>query len=220
MSFFLFFHCTSSIENISKFGFTADRINSTIQKERKKKVVCQIVWLLWQKANFQPKPTKSTRSETYSYTDTVAVWFYSLLVKICYCCCWFFLFVGFRTPAVIYNFTSLCRLIVHQNPDSLLKHKEKYVNVSLFGFLCVHLFSSLFFPFFSLYLVYSSFISICCCDLNVHRIRLSSFLQAVANRFHSFGSFSFSVWLVFRWIRAALSSSFAFGSDMHSLLYC
>lgn len=32
------------------------------------------------------------------------------------------------TPAVIWNFTSLCRIIVHQNPDSLLKHKKKYVN--------------------------------------------------------------------------------------------
>lgn len=153
--FFLFFHCTSSIENISKFGFTADRINSTIQKERKKKVVCQIVWLLWQKANFQPKPTKSTRSETYSYTDTVAVWFYSLLVKICYCCCWFFLFVGFPYTRCHLQFHLI--MSINRAPKSgFAAEAQRKVCKCIFIWFSLRSFIFFsFFPFFSLYLVYS-----------------------------------------------------------------
>lgn len=78
-------------------------------------------------------------------------------------------FFLFRTPAVIYNFTSLCRLIVHQNPDLLLKHKKKYVN-DYFFFRCSFLFIYIY-----LLLLF---------DLNVFFQELSSFLLgSVVNRF-------------------------------------
>lgn len=42
---------------------------------------------------------------------------------------WLCVCFWFRTPAVVYNFSSLCLIIiVHQNPDLLLKHRKKYVN--------------------------------------------------------------------------------------------
>lgn len=49
--------------------------------------------------------------------------FFSYILFVCW----------FRTPAVVYNFSSLCLIIiVHQNPDLLLKHKEKYVEKKAF----------------------------------------------------------------------------------------
>lgn len=100
--------------------------------------------------------------------------------------CWLFVFkllvnivvvvfCWFRTPAVIHNFTSLCRLIVHQNPDSLPKHRKKYVNDFIWLF---------YFALFSLYL-YFYFNFVVVCDLNVCICKLFGvpFFGPLINRF-------------------------------------
>lgn len=89
----------------------------------------------------------------------------------CCCCyhCWRVCVFDFRTPAVVYNFSSLCLIIiVHQNPDLLLKHRKKYVN----DFFCsFYLFFFNFIPFVLFPLLFHS-LSRC---LSVHRYLSISF---------------------------------------------